>query len=345
MRAVDVLELAAGVALAGLILRDVFDTVVVPGRAHGTLKLSRRLVLAALPWWRRIRSRGIGTSFAPAMLVLAFGGWMLLLVLAFGLMAHGLRDSFSPHLKGFGEALYIAGGAMATIGVGAPEPSGAAAAVLVAGGFCGLAVMTLAVTYLIEVQSNIAVRDQGVLALTSAAGQPPSALVILERYAELDIRDELAQVLRDGRRWGAAVLQSHVSHPSLVYFRSAGAGAGWPAALGTLVDLALILECLVDEPGTRGPAVLAREQAERLSDSIADLLGLLPAAADASPADFRELCGRLARAGYRLQASPDERRFVERRSEHAGRIAALSRHLGMTPAPLVREQRLQDPAG
>ena len=45
--------------------------------------------------------------------------------------------------------------------------------------------MTMAVTYLLEVQSSIARRDTGIIKLNTSAGEPPSALTLLERFAAL----------------------------------------------------------------------------------------------------------------------------------------------------------------
>lgn len=84
------------------------------------------------------------------------------------------------------------------------------ARILVTARFCGLAVLTMAVTYLIEVQEDIARRDTGVIKITTASGQPPSAL--LERYADLDVPEEMRRALYDGRDWCALVLQSHASN-------------------------------------------------------------------------------------------------------------------------------------
>lgn len=334
-----VLEFAAGFALAALTLHDVFDTAVVPGESRGPLRLSRRLTRLGLPVSRR-GGKGIGPSFAPTVLVAAFVGWMLLLLLAFGSMSHALRGSFEPPLRSFGDALYRAGGAMTTMGLGRVDASGAAAAVAVASGFCSLAVMTLAVTYLLEVQSNIAQRDTGVLKMVLTAGQPPAALAMLERHAALGNRGELAEILAAGRNWCAAVLQSHASHPSLIYFRSIGVGAGWPAALGALMDLALIFELLVDEPRERGPAVLLREQAHRLAHDVCALLDLDRADRSTSASDVQALCERLAAAGYRLREPLDADAFAAARDAHTAPIAALADHLGTARASL-----LPSPAG
>jgi hypothetical protein len=331
------LEGLLGLLLAGLTLRDVFDTVVVPGQVRGTLKVSRRLVFLALPLWRgrRGRSGGIGVDFAPTALVASFILWMLLLVAGFGLMVHALGEWFTPPVDGLGQALYIAGSALATIGIGPGDARGAAAVVVVAAGFCGLAVMTMAVTYLLEVQGNIAMRDTGVLKITTAAGHPPSGLALLERYAALGCRDEVAAALRTGRDWCAAVLQSHVSHPSLIYFRSAGTGQGWPAALGALVDVALLVEYVLDEPAAFGAAVLTREQGQRLADDVARLLALEPDPPATPPELVKTLRARLSAAGYRLRPDFDLQRYTAARTRSLAGVGALAGHLGMTQAPLA----------
>jgi hypothetical protein len=224
---------------------------------------------------------------------------------------------------------------MGTIGFGRAEPHGLARALTIVAGFCGLAVMTLAVTYLLEVQSNIAQRDTGVLKIATTAGQPPSALALLERYAALGCREHVGAVLLEGRNWSAAVLQSHASHPWLVYFRSVGTGSGWPAALEALSDLALVAEMLLDEPGLRGSAVLTREQTQRLAHDLLQLLHLEAVPIATTHEEVDVFCARLAAAGWPLRESRDLAAFAAARSEHAGRIRALSQHLGTKSAPLI----------
>ena len=330
-----IIEGIAGVLLALATLRDLFDTVVVPGRTRGVLQVSRRLVRTALPLARRSRGRGIGANFAPIVLGGAFVIWMVLLVLGFGLIVHALSDSFEPPLKSFGHALYVAGGAMATIGFGSSEARGWAASAVVIGGFCGLAAMTMAVTYLLEIQSNTAHRDVGVLKITTTAGQPPSSLALFERYAALGSRDHMAALLREGRDWCAIVLQSHSTHPWLVYFRSVGTGSGWPAALGALMDVSLIAEMLVDEPQLRGPGVLAREEGTRLCTEITKMLGLEPVHEPVTREIVDRLCARLTAAGYKLREDRDVGAFIAARDMGAARVRALARHLGTREAPLV----------
>jgi hypothetical protein len=202
-------------------------------------------------------------------------------------------------------------------------------------GFSGLSVLTMAVTYLLEVQEDISRRDSGILKLTTAAGEPPSALGLLERYADLDSPEEIRRILSGGRDWCASVLQSHASHPSLIYFRSASVGAGWPATLGAMMDLALIFELLIDDASNRAPAVLLRSEGLRLIDELNEVIGLDPLFDDTTGASVQQLCARLAAAGYKLRPSIDALSFADRRRRHGACVRAAAVHLGTTAAPLL----------
>jgi hypothetical protein len=330
-------ELIAGIALVLVTLRDVFDTVVVPGGSKATLRVARRSVFLLLPLWKQMASRrGISTSFAPLILVLSFTVWMTLLALAFGMIAHALSSSFDPPLTGFWQAVYLVGSGLVTVGLSQTEAVGAGRWVVLGSGFCGLAVMTMAVTYLLEVQTSIAARDTGILKLGNSAGEPPSALALLEKYAAIDNLAGLPEVLRDGRNWCAAVQQSHASHPSLIYFRSVGTGAGWPAALGALLDLALIIEHCIDMPHLRGRAVLLREDGTRMARELIALLDLpvSPKFNEESRA-FDALRRRIETAGYPLRSIDEYQTFRAARAELTSLVEALADHLGKPGTHLV----------
>jgi hypothetical protein len=334
--AARILEFVAGLLLAGLTLRDVFDTVVVPGGSQAILHVARRLSFLLLPVWRRARGRGRGvsTSFAPFILVLSFFVWMILLALGFALMAYPLRDSFSPPLKGFADAVFVVGTGLVTIGFDGTTAGGAARWLTLASAFCGLAVMTMAVTYLLEVQSSIARRDAGILKLRTSAGDPPSAMRLLENYGALGCRSELRRVLEDGREWCASVRQSHVAHPSLIYFRSLGTGAGWPAALGALLDLALIVELFLDDRD-RGAAILLREDGTRMASDLADVLNLDRAPPPLGREEVDGALRRLAEAGYEISAAAEPECFLRLRTRHSESVAAIAAHLGTPPSAFL----------
>jgi len=335
----DLILFLPGIALAWLTLRDVFDTVVVPAGSRASLQVTRRIgsVLLSLYKLIRGRKRGISTTFAPLVLVSSFVVWMSLLALAFGLMAYGARDHFSPPLQSFGAAVYEAGSALLTVGLSPHYPEGLGRWIILSGGFCGLAVMTMAVTYLLEVQSSIARRDIGIIKLNTSAGEPPSALTMLERFAALRNERALGRDLEEARNWCATVRQSHAAHPSLIYFKSVSTGAGWPAALGAMLDLALIAEHLIDDERLYGPAVLLREEGARMAKELALIVGLEAQATVLAEPELQQLAKRLATSGYAMRANPNYLAMAKQRAEHIGCVDALAQHLGRPSTVLVRQ--------
>lgn len=340
MTAFGVAEFAAGLLLAFLTLRDVVDTAVVPGRTGGALKILRRIVRFSLPLWRRGRTpaQGISTAFAPSALVKAFVLWMAFLTLGFGLMVHALAFSFEPALPSFPQALFVAGSGLVTVGLSETDAMGWARWVVMASGFCGFAVVTLSVTYLLQVQEALAGRDTAVLKLMTSAGKPPSGLGLLERYADLGCVDDLGDLMREARTWCAQTAQSHASHPSLIYFRSAGTACGWPAALGAMLDLSLIVERLIDRPDWRGQAVLLRDEGRAMIERVMDIVDLDHPPVAAGEEEVEALLRRLGAAGYPLRPDADPEAFRIERGPHVRCLRRLGDHLGSMASPLVPDQ-------
>jgi hypothetical protein len=337
--ALNIAFFIVGLILAGMVLKDVFDTVVVPGGSKTSLRVAHRLVVTMLPIWKKVRGRrrGLSATFAPFMLVSSFIIWMALLAIAFGLMAYAVRASFQPRLNGFGEAVYIEGSSLVTVGLTQDNPTGLARWVVLAAGFCGLAVMTMAVTYLLEVQGSVSRRDTGIIKLNTSAGQPPSGLTLFERFAAIRNTGALRGVLEEARTWCATVRQSHSSHPSLIYFQSVGTGSGWPAALGAVLDMALFSEHLVDDDSLYGPAVLLREEGARMARELAETIGVHPKDTRSSPTELEQVAQRLGSSGYPMRANPSFEAMATQRAEHMSCVNALAEHLGKAATVLIRQ--------
>lgn len=337
--ALNILYFAVGLVLASMVLKDVFDTVVVPGGSKTSLRVAHRLVAVLLPIWKRVRGRrrGLSTAFAPTVLVSCFIIWMALLAIAFGLMAYSARAHFEPHLHGFGEAVYLAGSSLVTVGLSQINPVGLGRWVILGAGFCGLAVMTMAVTYLLEVQQSVARRDTGIMKLNTSAGEPPSGLTLLERFAAIHNQGALPAVLEDARTWCATVRQSHASHPSLIYFQSVGTGSGWPAALGAIIDVALFAEHFIDDEALYGRAILLREEGARMARQLALMVNIKPKESVTSPIELRQVAERLASSGYTTRKIADIEAMAEQRAQHMNCVDALAEHLGKPTAVLVRQ--------
>jgi signal transduction histidine kinase len=338
--AIDITLFLAGGLLALLTLMDVFQTVVVPGGSKASLRVARRLVWVLLPVWKAVRGKrhGLSGAFAPLILVLSFIIWMSLLMAGFGFMAYALRHRFDPPLESIFEGMYVAGSSLVTVGVSEENALGPARWILLGSGFCGLAVMTMAVTYLLEVQSSVGKRDIGIIKLNTSAGEPPSAVTLLKRFAAIGNKDELAQVLREGRDWCATVRQSHSNHPSLIYFQSASTGTGWPGALGALLDVALLSEHCIDDGSLRGAAVLLRDEGTRMARELAAVISLHPSEVEGDEPEVVQAVEQIREAGYPIRADADLRRVAEQRSVYWSCVKALADHLGKPTAVLVRQE-------
>lgn len=335
----DVLLFLIGISLSLLTLMDVFETVIVPGGSRASLKVARRLVRLLLPLWKALRGKrhGLSGAFAPLILVLCFTIWIALLALAFGLMAYAMRSHFQPPIKSLPDAIYMVGSSIVTIGVSEENALDGGRWLILAAGFCGLAVMTMAVTYLLEVQGSVSKRDIGIIKLNTSAGDPPSAVTLLERFAAIGNRAELAQTLREGRDWCAAVRQSHTNHPSLIYFQSVGTGAGWPAALGAMLDLGLVAEHFLDDATLCGPAILLREEGSRMAREIARAIGVRPIEGEGDEPQLRQAAARIESSGYSVKANADFGAAANSRAEYLSCVNALAEHLGKPAAVLVRQ--------
>ncbi len=329
-----------GLVLAGLTLRDVFDTVIVPGGSRASLQVARRLGAILLPLWKAVRGkrRGVSGTFAPVVLVGSFFTWIALLALAFGLMAYAARSYFLPHVDSVAEGVYLAGSSMLTLGPGKEAAvSGIARWIVLGAGFCGLAVMTMAVSYLLQVQSSISQRDIGIIKLNTSAGQPPSGLTLLERFAALKQREQIRDVLLESRDWVATVRQTHSMHPTLIYFQSIGVGAGWPAALGAVLDLALLAEHCIDDNSLYGPAVLLRDEGVRMGKDLGTLIGVEPKQVLVDEAELKQAANRLESSGYPLREGANFSAMSVQRSEYRAFVDAIADHLGKPCAVLVRQ--------
>jgi hypothetical protein len=268
--------------------------------------------------------------------VLSFVIWMTFMAIGFGLMAYAVRGDFQPPLRSVFDGIYIVGSSLVTVGLSQSNPTGLARWVVLGAGFCGLGVMTMAVTYLLEVQGSVSKRDIGIIKLNTSAGEPPSAITLLQRFAAIGNKAELISVLRDGRDWCATVRQSHSNHPSLIYFQSVGTGSGWPAALGALLDLALLSEYCLDDESLRGAAVLLRDEGTHMARELAQVVNLKPC--DVSPDEPELVQGveQLRSSGYAIRDC-DLAIISEQRVQYRSCVEALAAHLGKPSAVLVRQ--------
>src|SRR5205823_4227716 len=124
-------------------------------------RVSPLLVNGTWAVWRRIGKRLKGDQredflgvFAPLALLLILLAWALALILGYGLILHALREEIRPQPRSLGEAVYLAGVALFTIGFGDLVPVGAFSRfVVVAAAASGLAVIPLVLSLLFNLHA------------------------------------------------------------------------------------------------------------------------------------------------------------------------------------------------
>jgi hypothetical protein len=328
-----------GVFLLALTFWDLFETVVVPRPTPGWFRIGRYLVRSSWRVLRAFRDGRPGRSydrllglFAPGATLALLVAWLITLILGYGLILYALRDELRPVPPDLGTTLYFAATSVLTLGFGDIVAEGAPARLIVASAaISGLGVVTLVVTFLFSLYGSYQRREIQVVALQAAAGAPPSAVALLETYAQLDLVHRLPELFIEWERWGVEVLDSHVAFPLLGFFRSSHDNLSWISALGTVLDAASLVLTTI-EGLSRGEAKLFKRVGAHLVEDIYNLGFRVgePTALDRS--DFDAACNRLEGAGYVLV--PRDRAwpaFEGARAAYAPRLEAMARYWA-TPA-------------
>ena len=145
----------------------------------------------------------------------------------------------------------------------------------------GYIFLALIITYMPVLEQAYGAREIDNMLIHSRAGRPPSAIKLLHRYSGTDRAEILRGNLREAERWMAKVLQSHLSHPVLTFYRPHHWGHSWldvgvvRSPLGVAEAGAVWLtqgELVVTRPGgavaafcrTARPRVGGRDHARRL---------------------------------------------------------------------------------
>jgi hypothetical protein len=248
----NALSLAIGLLLWSGTMWDGFATIVLPRTVAPLRRFSGRFYRSS--WWvwaaigRRIKPPELLLAFlavyGPISVVLLLVSWAALAVLGFALIYFGLKSRFESAAGpvGFGSLLYMSGSTFLTLGLGditSPDPLGRMFMVFEAA--TGFVFLGLIITYMPLLDQAYAAREIFSLLLHSRAGSPPNAIRFLRHYTSPDHSELLRGHLREGERWLADILQSHLSHPVLCFYRAQHFGQSWLVSVTTLLDTSALL--------------------------------------------------------------------------------------------------------
>jgi hypothetical protein len=179
--------------------------------------------------------------YAPLGLVLLPITWVAVTIVAFtavfwGLGVDPLRQAFT-----------LSGSSVLTLGFAVPPDLPTQVAAFVEAIF-GLGLIALIISYLPSIYAAFQRRELAVAQLATRAGDPPSAIDMIERHHRLDRLDALDDLWDDFEVWFADVEETHTSQPSLVFFRSIDHRRSWVTAAGVVLDGASLRAGVLDLP-------------------------------------------------------------------------------------------------
>src|SRR5204863_3346162 len=203
---------------------------------------------------------------------------------------------------------YASGSNFFTLGIGDVTPRTPLGRLLtVAEAGTGLAFLALVIGYIPVLFQSFSRREIYVSLLDARAGSPPSAGSLLRRYALSDQRDIMSQFLREWEFWAAEILESHLSYPLLMYYRSQHERQSWLAALTVILDTTALILVGIDGVAKR-PAQLTFAMARHTAADLSQLFRTAPrplAADRLPPVDLERLRGELEAVGLVLRRGPE----------------------------------------
>lgn len=296
--------LVAGVLLWLVTSRSVVVSLIVPrGRTSRITKLSSAMVRRSFGivarHQRSYLDRDRLLAFeAPMSLVTILTVWILCYVAAYALILWPLAPAAN-----FGAALRESASSLFTLGF-ASEPGAAPTAVMAAAAATGLVVVALQIAYLPTMYAAFSRRETAVTLLETRAGSPAWGPEILARHMRFRSLESVTELYAAWEVWTADVLESHLTYPVLVFFRSPHALSSWILGLLAVLDSAAMYDALAPERCPRDARLMLRMGYVALNE-LAEMFGLAHTF-DADPDDPLQLsydefaagCGRVLEAGF-----------------------------------------------
>ncbi len=334
-------------AVVLVVFYDLFQSVVVPRPAVGKIQLARVLIRPGWKVWRWVsqrssrveRSEARLAAFAPLALIGLFVVWALALTAGYALLIIGLGEEFKPAIQDVQTAVYVSASTLVPLSYGDFVPEqGLARATIIAESATGVALAALAITLLFSLYESFRAREEAVISLDALAGAPPSGLHILETVAVHETRPELKETFDEWRKWSAMVLESHLSYPLLLYFRSSHDNEAWINSFGAVMDAAaLVMSSVEDE--AEGSARLMFTVGNHLVEDLTWVLRL-KAAPDAivEKDEYEEAVARLKKAGYKVKDGASWAKFADLRSRYGSTLNLVAHLLSVPTAEWVGDR-------
>ena len=345
----SILLIVLSVALIVGVLWDAFETIVLPRRVTRRVRLTS--VYYGLIWrpWRtlclgiktRKRREALLSVFGPLSMLALLALWAVVLVFGFALLHWALWTplNVADAAHSFGMYFYMSGVIFFTLGFGDIVPlmhAGRVLTVVEAG--VGFGFLALIIGYLPVIYQSFSAREVNISLLDARAGTPPTAAELLRRHGRSGNMADLNELLKDWERWGAELMESHLSYPVLCYFRSQHDNQSWLSALATILDTCALVMVGVDGAPT-WQAQLTFAMVRHAAVDLSQIFNADPRRGTnspdrLSPAELRRLRVSLATDNAPLRDGADaDERLTQLRRMYEPYMNALADHLAMPLPP------------
>ena len=335
------LEMALGILLVWVMMRDLFVGVIVPRPARGRLRPGTLVTRYAWVLWRWVGSIGsqggreafLG-SYGPFALILLLIIWVVGLMVGYGLILDAVREQLKPVPATFGVSTYFSAVSLLTIGYGDIVPIGPVTRVIaVIEGASGLGVVAVVISLLFSLYGSFERREVMIIALDAIAGAPPSGVVLLENSLRDGMIEHLEETFDEWKLWSAQVLESHLANPILAYFRSSHDNESWVSAIGAMLDAAVLVLTTVEDV-ERGPAKVLYGVASHMVEDFSWFFNFSHRhEVGIERFEFDQACDRLAEAGFTLTDRDIAWvKFSKLRSVYAVPLNEMGRYWSIPPA-------------
>jgi hypothetical protein len=231
-----------GLLLVGGVLRDAFETIILPRRVSGVRFSKIFYRLSWKPWRAVARRMPLGdrretflSVYGPLSLLVLLVLWGVLLISGFAILLWAAN--FDGGLSMLGH-LYVSGTTFTTLGIGDFVPhTDLARFVTVIEAGTGFGFLAVVISYLPILYQSFSRRETAISMLDEWAGSPPSAGDLFRRAVLAGATDDLRPLINRWEEWTAELLESHLSYQVLSYFRSQHENQSWLAALTAMMDL------------------------------------------------------------------------------------------------------------
>lgn len=233
--------------LVGGILVDAFETIILPRRVTGDIRITRLLYWTTWPIWtmaaKRLpssKARGNFLSwYGPLSMIVLLTLWAACLIIGFGFLYWSLGAGLTTPTNetGLWIDIYMSGTTFFTLGLGDVLPRDSLTrglAVTEAG--LGFGFLAVVIGYLPVLYGEFSKRETQITMLDGRAGSPPCAAEILARMGRSNALGRIHRLLATWEVTAAEMLESHISYPVLNYYRSQQENQSWLASLTAILD-------------------------------------------------------------------------------------------------------------